>query len=278
MRLLWTGAHCILSGPFLNHAAENMEMSNAELLEETKHEYYDSLKSLVLTLQQRVVQASNTIRLSDDPGVLESELQFINPFWDFVSSRQSLNSTEYWEDCSQTLLGDVSYDLIRVTPLAWLPQRRMLIDALQHEDQTILTTIHDLLYHVEGVVFNFVQLMSRCSFLLKIDNAGAFEIETWKSNRPEGYRLSRMSDRQNVADASGKLKLIGNTTGVTVAFVMPEGEAVRVERDYSQDPTNPQMRLRMLVESGQQRPDDRILTLTGTLREIQNGQGRVDVE
>lgn len=254
-------------------------MSNAVLPEETRHDYYDSLKSLVLTLQSRVVQASNMIRISDDPGVLERELQFINPFWDFVSSRQSLNSTEYWDRCSRTLLGEVSYDLIRVTPLAWMPQRRLLIDTLRNQDnESVQSTIHDLLQHVEGVVYNFVQLMSRCSFLLKIDNAGAFEIETWKTDRPEGYRLSRVSDRQNVTDDSGKLKLIGNTTGVTIAFVMPEGEAIRVERDYTLDPANPHIRLRMLVESGQQRSDDRILTLTGTLREIQNDRGRVAVE
>ena len=253
-------------------------MPNALLREDTRHEYDDSLKSLVLTLQQRVVQASNLIRISDDPGVLDREVRFIRPFWDFVISRQTLNSTQYWEDCGRKLLGSPSYDLVRVTPLSWLPQRHLLIESLLKHGDAARPTIHDLLLHVEGVVFNFVELMSRCSFLLNIPDSGSFELETWKRDRPEGYRLSLEADRHDVADESGRRRLVGETTGVTVAFVLPEGEAIRVKRNFADDPTNPQIHLRMHVASGQQRPDDRVLTLTGTLREFHNGQGQLDIE
>jgi hypothetical protein len=253
-------------------------MSNAVLREETKHEYYHSLKSLVLKLQERVAQASNLIRISDDPGVLDREVHFIKPFWDFVISRQTLNSTEYWEDCSRTLLGKTSYDLVRVTPLCWLPQRRLLIDSLLKQGDGAQPVIHDLLQHVEGAVFNFVELMSRCSFLLDIQDAASFELETWKKKRPEGYRLSLSEERQDMPDESGRLRLVGHTTAVTVAFVLPEGEAIRVDRSYVEDPTNPRIHVRMHVESGRQRPGDRVLTLTGTLKEIRDGRGLVDVE
>jgi hypothetical protein len=63
--------------------------------------FQGSLQALMLTVRKRVTRATESIQQFDDPAVIDREMRFLRPFWEFIQTRQKVNKKRY---CTKRLL------------------------------------------------------------------------------------------------------------------------------------------------------------------------------
>lgn len=231
-------------------------------------EFPGSLTELIRVVQKRVNRATDLLDQSDDPEIIDREMRFIRPFWDFVTARRTLNSTRYWTRLQTDLFREDCP--IRKTPLMWLPDRPTLCKTASSLDQESAARLIQLLFGIDLVIFNFTRLLGRMKFSFGIDDPESFEIRTKEAGESRGHTFRHRCIIRRAPDGS-------TFRFVTSLFSQPDGEEFKIEKDYSRNLVDPQMELRVqrnAATSGQRLP---ILQYVGSHSEMKRQSGQVRV-
>lgn len=231
-------------------------------------EFGGSLAELIRVVQKRVNRASDLLGQSDDPEIIDREMRFIRPFWDFATARRSLNSTRYWSRLqSELFAGECP---IRKTALMWVPDQAALCQAASRLDQRTNAQLIQLLFGIDLVTFNFTRLLGRMKHCFGIDDSESFEIRTMERDGNRGFQFRhRCIIRRGADDSTYRV--------VTSFFAQPDGEEFKIEKDYSQSLIDPQMEFRVQQKNhdhGQQAP---VLQYLGRHSEMKRRTGLVRV-
>lgn len=231
-------------------------------------EFPGSLAELIRVVQKRVNRATDLLDQSDDPEIIDREMRFIRPFWDFVTARRTLNSMRYWARLQTDLFHEDCP--IHKTPLMWLPDRLSLCQAASRLDQESAARMIQLLFGVDLVIFNFTRLLGRMKFSFGINDPESFEIRTKETGEHHGYTFRHRCIIRRAPDGS-------TFRVITSLFAQPDGEELKIEKDYSCNLVDPQMELRIqtnAVPNGQRLP---ALQYVGSHSEMKQQRGRVRV-
>ncbi|MBC7815973.1 MAG: hypothetical protein IAG10_03635 [Planctomycetaceae bacterium] len=229
-------------------------------------EFAGSLTDLIRVVQKRVNRATDLIGSADDLEIIDREMRFIRPFWDFATARRALNSSRYWTRLQAELFrGDCP---IRKSPLMWIPDRATLCRAAQQLDQRTTPLLINLLFGMDLVIFNFTRLLGRMKYSFGIDDPESFEIRTSEADQRRGYVFRNRCIIRRAADGSTYRVL-------TSLFAQPDGEEIKIEKDYSRDLSDPQMELRVQHNSGSDGPRLPILQYVGSHSEMKHRSGIV---
>lgn len=231
-------------------------------------EFAGPLTELIRVVQRRVNRATELLGQSDDPDVIDREMRFLRPFWDFASSRRTLNSTRYWNRLRDDLFPNECP--IRKTPLMWIPDRVALCLAAQRLDEQSKPKLIQLLFGMDLVIFNFVRLLGRMKYSFGIDDPESFQFRTRDTDDGRGYTFRNHCIVRRSTDGSTYRIL-------TSRFALPDGEEIKIEKDYSVSLTDPQMELRVQPPScavGGQTP---ILQYSGRHSDIKRRCGNIHV-
>lgn len=207
-----------------------------------------SLKSLMLTVRKRVIIATESLQRFDDPQVIDREMRFIRPFWEFLQTRQKLNQQRYWDARKKDLFAGVEKNPIRRSPLVWLPERSVLCAALDRLDDRTRAEGIGLLRGLDIVIFNFSTLLSRSHHSLGLDEPESFHLVTTEPKTQGHYQFLRATLHKKSAENQQEYKII------TTRLILPDLEEIIIEKDFSKNSTNPDVHIRVTADrSGRQR-------------------------
>ena len=227
-----------------------------------------SLKELMQTVRQRVTHATELIDASDEPEIIDREMRYIRPFWEFFAARQKLNQLRFWESCAKKLKVRCDNLLIRKTPLVWLPGRQFVAEATGNMDDAKRAALLTILRGIDIALFNFNTLMARCRFILGIEDPESFQIVTQEKDDIGSYRLMRSTFKREGADGV-EYKII------TCRFIMPDGEEIKIEKDYSVSRTDPLLHIRLLKAGPAVTREDLKLEFDGGQSQLNQRFGRL---
>lgn len=232
-------------------------------------EFEGSLADLIRVVQKRVNRATDLISSADDPEIIDREMRFIRPFWDFATTRRTLNSSRYWAKL-QTDLFRSDDSPVRKTPLMWCPDRTAACQAATQLDQRSEPLLIQLLFGVDLVIFNFTRLLGRMKNTFGIEDPESFEITTCEANQACGYVFrNRCIIRRSDNGSTYRI--------LTSLFGQPDGEEIKIEKDYSQNLTDPQMELRVQLHSSDAGPRSIVLQYAGRHSEMKRRTGVIRV-
>lgn len=233
--------------------------------------YHDSLKELIQCVKSRVEQATRRIDQSDDPAILDREMRFIRPFWECFTARQRLNQSRYWESLQVRIATPTApAELYVKTPLVWYPRRRPLWTALQNESLQNRAPIYNLLRGLEIVLFNFTTLLGRAQHVLGLDDPDSFEIQTRESDGGSYYAARRILKRTDPAGNEYRI--------VTCRFRLPNADECKIEKDYSDNRSNPVVILRLTSATSARGGDERQITFEGTQAQLNRHDGKLSLQ
>lgn len=226
-----------------------------------------SLRDLVKLVLKRVHHGIDLIGQLEDPEIIQREMRFIRPFWEFFRARQKLNEKAFWLARKRDLFADYQDSYFNKTDLLALPTRGAICHACEQADETQRKQILNIVRGTEIVLFNFLTLCSRCKYVLGIEDDQAFHLTTSESEGA-GYTLSWNVLKRPASDDQ-------HYRIITLKFLLPDGEAVRIEKDYSEDNVNPQLTIRF--QKDKREPGERleIFEYTGMQSELKNLRGRL---
>ncbi len=248
---------------------EHAERTDFPMSPDDGLKFQGSLKSLMLTVRKRVTLATASIQQFDDPAVIDREMRFLRPFWEFIQTRQKLNRNRYWEARQRDLFSAQEALMMNKTPLVWLPDRPAVCNALEVADDRERLIIISLLRGIEIVIFNFTTLLSRSRHTLGIEDPESFQIVTTESHPIDGYRLLRSTIKRTSPENGEEYKVI------TTRFILPNKEEIKIEKDFSQSLTDPQVEIRLTADrSGRQR-GSHYLEYLGRQSELNQRSGRL---
>lgn len=215
--------------------------------------------------QRRVDRASNLIAASDDPEIIDREMRYIRPFWEFYTARRKFNNTRFWENRSRDVFRGYDEETFRKTPLVWLPTREAMCTAAESGDEPSRMMIVNVLRGMDVVLFNFLTLLSRMKNLLGIDDPQSFQI-TAIEKQSDGYQLMRRTvQRESAGGESIRI--------VTCRFRLPGGEELKIEKDLPDGLGDPLVTIRMHNTERADSRDRRLLQYLGTQRQLSSRLG-----
>jgi|GEM_PF-1980341 len=231
--------------------------------------FQGSLQALMLTVRKRVTRATESIQQFDDPAVIDREMRFLRPFWEFIQTRQKVNKKRYWETRQRDLFLDNETPILHKTPLVWLPDRSALCNALETAEDRERLIMIALLRGIEIVIFNFTTLLSRSRFTLGIEDPDSFQIVTTESQPGESYRLMRATMKRTSPENGEAYKVI------TTRFILPNKEEVKIEKDYSRSLIDPQVEIRITADRSGRTRGSHYLEYRGHQSELNQRTGRL---
>ncbi|MBD3674908.1 MAG: hypothetical protein HUJ26_15430 [Planctomycetaceae bacterium] len=193
-----------------------------------------SLISLIETIRGRSERACRIIHETSDPDIIESEMRFLRPYRSYIRATHDLQKWHHW---SRELTGELSTDLLRITPLVWLPKRDVFCELVEKNQGSIDETVCRMMRSLDDVLFNFFILMARCRSILGIEDSERFQLITKRHDMKEGYTLALHA--QGVHNQQRQRYLI------TVNYTLHDGETVRIKKDYTHDLANPSVVIRL---------------------------------
>lgn len=232
-------------------------------------EFEGSLADLIRVVQKRVSRATDLISSADDPEIIDREMRFIRPFWDFATTRRTLNSSRYWAKL-QTDLFRSHDNPVRKTALMWCPDRTAVCQAAGQLDQRSEPQLIQLLFGVDLVIFNFTRLLGRMKNTFGIEDPESFEITTREAHQGRGYVFrNRCIIRRSASGSTYRI--------LTSLFGQPDGEEIKIEKDYSQSLTDPEMELRVQQHSNDAGRRSHVLQYAGSHSEMKRRSGVIRV-
>jgi len=235
------------------------------------YKFRGTLKSLMLVVRKRVTRATESIQQFDDPAIIDREMRFLRPFWEFLQTRQKLNRQRFWDARKEDLFVGLNEPIFRKTPLLWLPERGPLCQTLSNPDDRKSAAAITLLRGVEIVLYNFSTLLSRSHRTLGIDDPNSFQLVTQESDGNESYRLLRATLKRKSAETSDLYRII------TTRLILPDQEEIKIEKDFSGNPIDPDVQIRITADrSGRQRGPFS-LQYRGRQSELNQRSGRIKI-
>ena len=195
-----------------------------------------TLADLMRAARERVNRATELISTFDDAEVIDREMRYVRPFWEFFNARKRLGHAAVWQ---RLLRSDESNKLpqtYRKTALAWLPERESFSEVIVCEpsEQSTRRMIR-LLRGSDLVIYNFIRLLARMRFTFGVEDSDNFTIST-KEKNGGNYRIQLRRLKREAKN--------GEFYSVTTCqFIMPDGEAIKIERDTSKNAVNPHVSL-----------------------------------
>lgn len=198
--------------------------------------YDGSLADLMRAARERVYRATDLISSFDDVEVIDREMRYIRPFWEFINARQRLGHAKVWQGVPGVDSNRNQIQIYRKTALAWLPERQSFCDAFVREPSELSTRrILRLLRGSDLVIYNFIRLLARMRFTFGVEDSDNFTIST-KEKNGGNYRIQLRRLRREAKN--------GEFYSVTTCqFMMADGEAIKIERDTSKNAVNPHVSL-----------------------------------
>jgi hypothetical protein len=152
----------------------------------------------------------------------------------------------------------------------WCPDRAAFCRTALQLDEPAKPSLIQMLFGVDLVIFNFTRLLGRMKYSFGIDDPESFEITTREAGQDRGYVFRHRCMIRSAAN--------GTTYRVlTSLFSQPDGEEIKIEKDYSRDLIDPQMELRLQHNSGGQQQRPSVLQYEGTHSEMKRRTGVVRV-
>lgn len=217
------------------------------------------LLELVCTVRRRTTRATDLIARSDAPDVIDREMRYIRPFWEFYSARRRINSQRYWERTRRELFGDTTETPFHRTPLVWLPRCDVVVSNGDYPEGHARRRMLNLLSGLDGAIFNFIGLMGRMRHTLGFGDQESFHVETTEEGE-HGYQLL-----YRILARSGQG---GGYRILTCQFQLPNGEYVKIEKDYSRGRSDVSVSIRL-----HGRTQLRGLRFDGTQAELRKHRG-----
>lgn len=208
-------------------------------------EFDGSLTELLQTVKRRVDRASQLLAATDDPAVIDREIRYIRPFWEMYQARRRFNHSRFWERKEATLFDGISPPHFVKTALIWLPRREALCQVMAASGNAHQGEILTLLRGIDIVLFQLFVLLGRLRFTLGIESEDAFRIVT-RERRGGQYQLMQRRLVNESADGSAYRIL-------TCRFALPDGEEIKIEKDYSEGAADPLVSIRFDLTRGSER-------------------------
>ena len=226
------------------------------------------MKSLMLMVRKRVTHATATINQFDDPDVIDREMRFLRPFWEFIAARQKLNLQRFWESRRKDAFASVKSPIYRVTPLVWIPDRSAVCEAMQTAEDREQKAICAILRGIDIVLYNFNTLLSRSRYSLGIEDPESFQIVTKEAGDIGSYRILRHTVKRT-AETGEEYRII------TTRFVLPDDEEIKIEKDYSQSPIDPEVEIRLWIDQTAKKRGEKFFEYQGLQSQLNQRTGRL---
>ncbi|MBD3673220.1 MAG: hypothetical protein HUJ26_06800 [Planctomycetaceae bacterium] len=225
----------------------------------------------MLTVRKRVTLATNLIHRFDDPQVIDREMRFLRPFWEFIQTRQKLNRQRYWKARQKDLFTGISKKPVRQTPLIWLPHRDVICSALDDPNGQKRAIGIGLLRGLDIVIFNFSTLLSRSHYALGIQDPESFQLVTSEPEEDGSYQCLRSTLHRRSAENNEEYKII------TTRFILPDQEEIKIEKDFSRSTIDPDVLLRVTADRSGRERGPYLLEYRGRQSELNQRTGRLKV-
>ncbi|MHC4876059.1 MAG: hypothetical protein ACYTGL_06140 [Planctomycetota bacterium] len=194
-------------------------------------------------------------------------MRLIRPFWDFYTARRKLVSGQFWKNRAEDLFARVETSPLSKTALVWMPERAAMLEVARDENGDRARMIN-LLIGLDIVIFNFARLLGRMRHNFGIEDEESFELFTTESPETSGYRLQRRVMIREGND--GEEYRI-----VTTRFQRPDGEELKIEKDYSESLTDPNVSIRLYNAASKTEPILHVEGVQSQLKSKRNGIVRV---